>query len=59
MIDELLKRISERPMLHGALVGIVGLTVAQILWAYVPGPAGTLAVLLWAAIVSGYIAGNS
>jgi len=51
MIDKLLKR----PMLHGYLTGIVGLTVGQFLWA-LPGWAGFFAVLVWAVIVSCYVA---
>jgi len=55
MMDKLLKR----PMLHGVLTGVLGFMGAQLIWAYVPGPAGLFAVLVWAAVVAGYVAGNS
>jgi len=58
MINWLLEHAEKRPMLHGVLIGIVGLTVAQLIWALVPGLAGFFLVLCWAAVVAGYVAGN-
>jgi len=59
MVGELLREISERPMLHGCIVGTLGMAVAQALWVYLPFWTALIAVIVLAAIVGGYVTGNS